>query len=257
MNTTTKPLKQSETRTILRSQINLNPHNPKRHGEDKVRFQKKNLKDFGFVGGIVWNERTGNLIDGHRRIMAMDEYFGYDGSQATDYEVKVEAVDVDEQSEKEQMTYMALGNTKADISLVADYINDIDPAKIGVDKNELDAILALSERDLELPDLDISEIDLGISARDMHAAPAGDEPDDDTPGDGTPGNEQSYEERKAAVKAAKQATSEKAQEASMNDEAFITLSFSTYDAKQDFCELIGVDPDDKYAKGEQVLAMIE
>ena len=41
------------------------------------------------------------------------------------------------------------------------------------------------------------------------------------------------------------------------EEAFITLSFSTYEAKSAFCEIIGIDPDERFAKGETVLNMIE
>ena len=51
-----KELKQSETRIIKRSQINLNPINPKRHSDERIRLQKKNLQKVGFLGGIVWNE---------------------------------------------------------------------------------------------------------------------------------------------------------------------------------------------------------
>ena len=110
-----KELKQSETRIIKRSQINLNPINPKRHSDERIRLQKKNLQKVGFLGGIVWNELSGNLIDGHRRIKAMDMYYKYDGTSDTDYKVKVEVVNLDEKKEKEQLTYMAVGNTKPDL----------------------------------------------------------------------------------------------------------------------------------------------
>ncbi len=78
-----KKLAESRTETIKRSQIRLNPLNPKRHTDDKIRFQKLNLQKVGYMGGIVWNEVTGNLIDGHRRIQAMDSYYKYDGTPAT------------------------------------------------------------------------------------------------------------------------------------------------------------------------------
>ena len=91
-----KELKQSETRVIKRFQINLNPINPKRHSDEKVKLQKKNLQKVGFLGGIVWNEKSGNLIDGHRRIKAMDLYYKYDGTPSTDYDVKVEVVNLDD-----------------------------------------------------------------------------------------------------------------------------------------------------------------
>lgn len=53
MNTIMKELKQSETRIIKRSKINLNPINPKRHSDERVKLQKKNLQKVGFLGGIV------------------------------------------------------------------------------------------------------------------------------------------------------------------------------------------------------------
>ena len=65
-------MKQSEIKIINRSQINLNPINPKRHTDEQIKQQKKNLKKVGFLGGIVWNKNTGNLVDGHRRIQALD-----------------------------------------------------------------------------------------------------------------------------------------------------------------------------------------
>ena len=148
-----KELKQSETRVIKRSQINLNPINPKRHSDEKVKLQKKNLQKVGFLGGIVWNEKSGNLIDGHRRIKAMDLYYKYDGTLNTDYDVKVEIVNLDEKTEKEQLTYMAIGNTKPDIDLIANYISDIDYSDVGLDIGELNDILAIN---MEIPSLDDS-----------------------------------------------------------------------------------------------------
>ncbi len=126
-----KALNTSETIIIKRSQINLNPLNPKKHTTEAIKQQKKNFKKVGFLGGVTWNKLTGNLIDGHRRVHALDEHYKYDGTAETDYEVKVEAVAFDEKTEKEQMTYMAVGNTRADYSLVAQYITDIDFSEIG------------------------------------------------------------------------------------------------------------------------------
>jgi len=129
-----RQLKQSETTEIQRSQINLNPHNSKRHGDKAVKEQKRNLQRVGFLGGVTWNKTTGNLIDGHRRIMAMDSYYGY---PENDYTVKVEAVEMGGKAEKEQMTYMALANTKADYQLIAEYLLDIDYSVSGVSDYDL------------------------------------------------------------------------------------------------------------------------
>ena len=80
-------MKSSETIVIKRSQIRLNPCNPKRHTDKQIAQQKSNIKKVGFLGGIVWNRQTGNLIDGHRRVMALDLIHKYDGSQ-NDYDIK-------------------------------------------------------------------------------------------------------------------------------------------------------------------------
>lgn len=232
---TMKELKQSETITINRSQINLNPYNPKRHTDKEIKNQLANLKKVGFNGGIKWNKVTGNLIDGHRRIKAMDIYYKYDGTPETDYQVKVEAVTFDIKTEKEQLTYEALGNTRADYSLVAEYINDIDYTNLGLsdyDINELSHFVV--DVNDYLPQVETYE-DL-ISSQE---------------------EEPMYEEKKEQVKQMKQQVKEKAIEKQKNEDAFITLSFSTYEAKSAFCEIIGIDPDERFAKGEIVLNMID
>lgn len=231
-----KELKQSETRIIKRSQINLNPINPKRHSDEKVKLQKKNLQKVGFLGGIVWNESSGNLIDGHRRIRAMDLYYKYDGTSNTDYDIKVEVVNLDDKAEKEQLTYMAVGNTKPDIDLIADYINDIDYSDIGLSESELNDILSISRID-NLPLQDTFD-DLLVP----------------TPKE--PISKKTDEEKKQHMKEVKQQVKENAIERQQNEEAFITLSFSSYAAKADLCDLIGISTDDKFAKGEDILKLI-
>lgn len=233
-----KSLKQSETRVIKRSQINLNPINPKRHTDEKVGLQKKNLQKVGFLGGVVWNERSGNLIDGHRRIKAMDLYYKYDGSFETDYEVKVEVVHLDEKTEKEQMTYMAVGNTQADIDLIADYIGDIDYTDLGLSETEIGDILSLAGTENILLD----SLDDLLSTESVPS---------DVSQNATP------QEKKAHMKDVKQHVKEAARERQKNEEAYVTLSFSTFQAKSDFCDLIGCSTDDKFVKGEDVLKLIE
>lgn len=233
-----KELKQSETRIIKRSQINLNPINPKRHSDEKIRLQKKNLRKVGFLGGIVWNEKSGNLIDGHRRIKAMDLHYKYDGNSETDYDVKVEVVSLDEKLEKEQVTYMAVGNTKPDIDLIADYINDIDYSDVGLSEAELNDILSMSS---------IDDIGTSDSLDDLLSSPE----------EGPKQPERTDEEKKAHMKEVKQQVKNIAEERQLNEEAHIMLSFSSHDAKANFCDLLGISADDKFAKGEEVLKLIE
>lgn len=239
---TMKELKQSETRIIKRSQINLNPINPKRHSDEKVKLQKKNLQKIGFLGGIVWNEKSRNLIDGHRRIKAMDLHYKYDGTSKTDYDVKVEVVALDDKAEKEQLTYMAVGNTKPDIDLIAGYISDIDYTNVGLDIGELNDILSINT---EMP----SQLDLVDDL--LSPLPSFDEIE--TPS----ADEKTYDEKKEHMKAIKQQVRELSIERQQNEEAYITLSFSSYNAKEDFCDLLGISTDDKFVKGEDVLKLIK
>ncbi len=233
-----KQLATSETRVIKRSQISKNILNPKRHKEEKIKVQEKNLKKVGYLGGIVWNETTGNLIDGHRRISAMDLYYGYDGTPETDYDVKVEVVHMNEKEEKQQLAYMAAGDTKAELDLLANFADEIDLGDIGLDQSEIDDILNIatggSEETVDL----FSEM-----LKPTKAVPE-------------KGSEE-YEANKAKVKEGKRKTREIAQRDALNDAAHITLSFSNYENFVAFCDMMGIAPDSKFVKGEELLKMFE
>lgn len=241
---TMKELKQSETRIIKRSQINLNPVNPKRHSDERVKLQKRNLQKVGFLGGIVWNELSGNLIDGHRRIKAMDMYYKYDGTSDTDYEVKVEVVNLDEKTEKEQLTYMAVGNTKPDLDLLANYLPDIDYSEVGLSSEELNEILAISIIDTNLLSDSLDDLLLPTDFSSIEKPVSG-------------ATSQSYEEKKEHMKAVKQQVKESALKRQQDENAYIMLSFSSFDAKADFCDLLGISTDERFVKGEDVLKLIE
>jgi hypothetical protein len=144
-------LKQSETVTIKRSQINFAPYNPKKHTKELILKQLKNFKTIGMLGGIVWNEKTGNLVSGHKRTMALDLYYRYDGKN--DYEIKVEKVSLTEKQEKEQNIYMDAKstNTSQDYKLLADLLPDIDYKLAGLEASEMDLIA------IESPNMTIIE----------------------------------------------------------------------------------------------------
>ena len=231
-----KKLAESRTETIKRSQIRLNLLNPKRHTDDKIRFQKLNLQKVGYMGGIVWNEVTGNLIDGHRRIQAMDSYYKYDGTPATDYDVKLEVVHLDEKTEKEQMTYMALGNTKADYNLVSRYVGDIDYRAAGLSNEEFAKMSSIAKAVSNNVKTAITSLDGLIAPR-----PAA--------------NRQP--ETREQIRAKKQHQRELAFNRQQDEQAFITVSFSTFENMVGFCEMFGFDPQNtKYVKGEELMAKI-
>lgn len=138
--------KGSETKVIKRSQINLNPCNPKHHTDAEIKQQKANIRKVGLLGGIQWNESTGNLIDGHKRVMSSDLIQGYDGTPETDYDIKVEAVDFDEKTEKEQMVFQAKATTnRIDYNVVASFIDEIDFKAAGFTETENEQIRLLQE----------------------------------------------------------------------------------------------------------------
>lgn len=136
-------MKQSEKITIKRSEIVFNPDNIKRHSQDAIKSQKANIRKVGYLGGIVYNTISHNLIDGHRRLLALDEIHKYDGTPETDYEIGVEAIALERKEELEQMSYMALANTKADYNLLASIIDEIDYKSIGLSEDEYNSVLDL------------------------------------------------------------------------------------------------------------------
>ena len=232
-----KKIRQSDIVEVMRSQINLNPYNPKRHSDKKILEQKKNLLRMGLMGGITWTRTSGNLIDGHRRIKAMDLHYGYDGTPDTDYSIKVAVVELDEKQEKEQMTYMALGNTKADYELIAEYLPDIDAVAAGIDDYDLEQIRSF------IPTVE----DVAIESFDDLIAPDAEEEKE----------ESSDEEKKAKIKEAKEKQKEVAGERYADLNAYITVSFDNADEKRDFCEMLGISENERFVKGSVVMNAFE
>lgn len=223
-------MKQSETKIIKRSQINLNPYNPKRHTDEQIKLQRKNLKKVGFLGGIVWNEASGNLIDGHRRIKALDIINKYDGTPATDYEVKVEAVKMDDKTEKEQMLYMAVGNSKADYNLIAPIVDEIDYSNVGLSEAEYNEILKLRQTE-SVEAIPSWDADFGITELEVQEK----------------SNEEVQQEiaekpkmTKEQVKAEKQKCDDVAAKHHEEKDLYIILNFDNEEMKQAFCELLGI-----------------
>lgn len=197
------------------------------------------------MGGITWNRSTGNLIDGHRRIKAMDLYYSYDGTAETDYLVKVEAVELDEKQEKEQMTYMALGNTKADYQLIAEYLPEIDYSVAGIDEYDLEQIQSFIPQAADI--MRVESFDDLIEPLDT--GPRADETTNE--------NALTDSEKKAQIKAAKQKQKEAAGERYGELTSYVTISFSSAEEKRMFCDLAGIGEDEKFIQGNKILEMIE
>ena len=247
-----KELKQSETVIIKRSQIKLNPFNPKRHKDEEIKKQLGNFKKNGYLGGIVWNEATANLIDGHRRVQAMDIYYKFDGTIETDYDLKVEKVNFDEKTEKEQMTYQAIGNSKADYNLIAKYAPDIDPKDAGISDDDYQKIMALV-------DSHPIEASIGDLTDDFLSAPVHSlSHDTETSEDIVKRHEEKPKMTKEQVKAEKAHCDNVAGNRQGVQDLYVFLSFETLETKQVFCDLLGFVPTNSMmVKGEDVLKLLE
>ena len=141
-----KELEQSQTVVIKRSAIDFNPKNIKKHTPEQIKKQKDNFRAVGVMGGIVWNEQTFHLVDGNRRLAALDQIHKYDPNDPdTDYDVKVEKVSLDEKTEKEQLVFMSVANTAPDFNLIADIITDIDYRSAGISDKDFKDIVAIAD----------------------------------------------------------------------------------------------------------------
>jgi hypothetical protein len=218
-------LKNSETVTIARSQIKFAAYNPWKRDPKIVEALRKNLKKVGFLGGIVWNVRSGNLVGGHKRIEAMDIIFGYDGKPENDYEVKVEKVDLDEKTEIEQNIFLNNKRVQGemDYELLAVVLPKVEIANTG-----------LIPYDLQLVSAMVPDFKLGSNAKvktDLTEL------------------KQDYEERKAKTKALKKEIREQSLE--RQTPTHFTVTFETYEQKAAFLESYGINGDTIFIKGEE------
>lgn len=224
--------KQSESRIINRSDIQLAHFNPRKITPEARQRLKRNIKNIGLMGGIVWNETTGNLVSGHQRIMILDEIQHYNHeTKENDYQVKVEVAHLTEKEEKEQNIFFNSPSAQGeyDSEMLSALIAEIDIEAAGLDISDLNILIPDSSIIQSLPN---HEIKTDFQNLEMLT-------------------DQEREARKEAVKAAKEST-----KAKMTDEAegdpFVILSFSSYANKVYFMELLGELPEAKYVKGEQV-----
>jgi hypothetical protein len=104
--------------TVHRSQIKNAPYNPRFiDPQARTRLKKKIEKD-GLIEGLVWNERTGNLVSGHQRLGIIDDL---EGKQ--DYSLTVCRIDVTEKKEKELNVF--LNNSSAQGSFDFDLVKNL------------------------------------------------------------------------------------------------------------------------------------
>jgi hypothetical protein len=226
----------SETIEVLRSQIQTAYYNPRKISDEARRKLKSNIKKNGIIGGFVWNKSTGTLVSGHQRLSVLDELNKYDGTEETDYRLKVEAIEVDEKTEKELNIWFNNQQVQGefDYDKLAELIPEIDYKNAG-----------LTEEDLQLIGIDYElqtdiEKDIAQSFENLNAPVI-----------------RQAEERKQSVKEAKKKIMEEAEEKAKNMDAYVMISFDTYKSKAAFCRRFGFDANEKFIKGELFSGMVE
>ena len=254
----TNKVKQSETRTILRSSFSFSDYNPRTISDDARKKLKANIKKNGIIGGLVVNEQTGNLVSGHQRISIADEVNKYDPeSGKNDYEIKVEIIDVDLKTEKElniffnsksvmgEMDYAKLALMIPDIDIDIAGLDDVDmsfiemevPEPVEVDIPVFEPQAAKKEKSItqEL-DNSISTPEASISEMEREEL-----------------EEKSRQEKIDAVKKVKEQVK---QGAVYEGDPYFTISFDSYENKVFFLEQFGISADVKIIKGEELAEKI-
>ena len=247
----------SEHVSVMRSQIRFSDYNPRKISKEGKAALKKSIRKFGVVGGIVVNSQTGyTIVGGHQKVGVLDEINGY---PEKDYELNVELINVDLKTEKELNITLNNPNVGGewDYDMLRELIPDIDYKDAG-----------LTEEDLSIIGVDYmfkteGENDISNDVTDMMA-------------DVEEAHRQEVEERReqrrleneatamidradkiAAVKEVKARVNEEAKSRALNMEAYVMLSFDSFEAKAAFCEQYGYDQYDKFIKGEEFSERLE
>lgn len=283
-------IKQAEQRTVKRSEIRFASYNPRTISDDARKKLKKNLQTVGLLGGVVWNMRTGNLVSGHQKVSIMDAVNRYDAETgANDYEFRVEVVDFDDKTEKEQNLFM---NNRAvqgtyDDDMLRELLQGIDYTNAGFDDTDLQLLGLGDFGDFDVGDMFGNDGDDTTDSDDANVMGAPTESKDWAKGDivgeredlaihdkmTKEGSENHKLDRSAdfyqdseANQIARHNEVQKIKDriASQNDVnkdggmlSYVVISFKTPSEKVRFMEDYGFDPMAKYINGEEFVNKLE
>ena len=225
----------SDSVELNRSAIHFANYNPRKLSDESRKTLKRGIKKFGLVGGIVVNKRTGlTVVSGHQRLSVMDEL------QKFPDRIRVDVIDVDEKQEKELNILLNNPNAQGtwDFNALAQIVPDIDWKDAGLTNADLNTIGV----DYLLQTEEESSIANALS--DM-MSPVTEQKEADKAA-----KQLERAEKVAHMKEVKQQVKENAQKQAEDMDAYVMLSFDTYEAKAAFCERFGYDVGMKFIKGE-------
>lgn len=228
----------SEIVEIKRSQIHPAAYNPRKISAEGKAALKRSIKNYGVLGGIVVNRRTNNtIVSGHQKVYILDILNDY---PEKDYTLRVEVVDYDEKKEKEANLALNSPNVggEYDYDKLRELIPDIDYKDAGLTEQDLDIIGVDFNFQTEEENSIAGELDdLMAPVREEHQAEVAE-------------RQAERAERVAHMKQVKEEVKAAATKAAANMDAYLMLSFDTWEAKAEFCEKFGFNPEEKFLKGE-------
>ena len=235
----------SESVELSRSVIRFADYNPRKLSDESRKTLKRGIKKFGLVGGIVVNKRTGlTVVSGHQRLSVMDELQKFPDN---DYRIRVDVIDVDEQQEKELNILMNNPNAQGtwDFDALARIVPDIDWKDAGLTDADLNMIgvdyLLQTEEETSIADA-LSDMMSPVTEQNEADKAA---------------KQLKRAEKVAHMKDVKQQVKGNAQRQAEDMDAYVMLSFDTYEAKAAFVARFGYDPAMKFVKGEVFSDQIE
>lgn len=235
----------SESIELSRSAIRFADYNPRKLSDESRKTLKRGIKKFGLVGGIVVNRRTGlTVVSGHQRLSVMDDLQKFPDN---DYCIRVDVIDVDEKQEKELNILMNNPNAQGswDFDTLAQIVPDIDWKDAGLTDADLNMIgvdyLLQTKEESSIADA-LSDMMAPVTEQDAADKAA---------------KQLERATKVAHMKGVKQQVKENAQKQAENMDAYVMLSFDTYEAKAAFMARFGYDPDMKFVKGEVFSDQVE
>lgn len=221
----------SESLEVMRSEIHFADYNPRVITEEAKKSLKRGIKKYGLLGGIIVNKNGMKLVSGHQRLSIMDEL-----NKGLDYKIRIDLIDVSASQEKELNILLNNPNAQGywDFDALRELIPDIDYKDAGLTEEDLNLIgvdfLLQTEQESQLAS-DLDELMLPV--------------------------QEQKQEKKDHMKAVKEEVKQAAKEKAQDLDAYVMLSFDSFNAKKLFMERFGYGQFEKFIKGEVFNNQIE
>ena len=209
-----------ESVIINRQEIKNAEYNPRKISDINRKKLKENIKRIGYMGGIVVNKITMNLVSGHQRLAILDSL-----ERKKDYDLTVSMVELTEKEEVEQNIFFNNQNAQG----------DFDESKLK-EIFEGDFDINLGSTGFENSDLAVFEIDLKEFENQSKEI-------------------RKIQNVKEQLKKIRKETKEK-RDKENDTNFFIALIFETAEEKTTFCKKYKLSLNEQYIKANSFIKLI-